>query len=147
MEHEPLLPPGIHDITEDQLDNHFLSSFSTSTTRQPLINGLKSFIAFLRKLGIPCEMWIDGSFTTNKVDPNDIDLVVFASESDVNQLDSDKQLLLANLIDRASSKRRFGCDVLFAVAEDFEMRSYWRGWYGFDRQERPKGVAKIMVTS
>lgn len=145
MEHDPLLPPGLHDIQEDELSNHFLSSFSSSVTRPALINGLKAFIASLRHLGIPIEIWIDGSFTTNKIDPNDIDLVVFASQDDVNQLELDSRLRLQDLIDRISSRSRFGCDVLFAVSEDFNSRSYWRGWYGFDRNERPKGIAKIMV--
>lgn len=145
MEHESLLPPGLHDVTEAELDNHFLSSFSTSETRPALISGLKGFISALRRVGVPCELWIDGSFSTQKLDPNDVDLVVFASEQDLNQLAPAEQQFFSGLIDRMSSRRKFGCDVLFSVAEDINMRSYWRGWYGFDRQEHPKGIAKLTV--
>jgi len=56
------------------------------------------------------------------------------------------QNYLKGLLDRTSTRRRFGCDVLFAPAGDQDLRSYWRGWYGFDRLEQPKGIAKLVVT-
>jgi hypothetical protein len=146
MDYDPLLPPGLHDVTEAELDNHFLSAFAESVTRPELIMGLRAFIAALRRVGVTCEIWIDGSFCTKKVDPNDVDLVVFAAMRDIDQLDPAKQQFFSGLIDRLSARRKFGCDVLFAVTEDINSRSYWRGWYGFDRLERPKGIAKMVVT-
>jgi uncharacterized protein DUF6932 len=122
-----------------------LSSFQNSTTRAQLILGLQRFLNALRKIGIPFEVWIDGSFTTNKENPNDVDLVAFASTADVNSLDPVKQHRLAGLFERITTRHSFGCDVLFSVAEDQNLRSYWRGWYGFDREEQPKGIARIMV--
>ena len=146
MEHDPLLPPGLHALTEAELDNHFLSEFSESKTRPALLAGLRAFISALRRIGVPCELWIDGSFSTNKLDPNDVDLVVFADRRQLDQLDPAKQQFFSGLMDRMSARRKFGCDVLFSVTEDVNRRSYWRGWYGFDRQERPKGIAKLVVT-
>lgn len=147
MEYDSLLPPGIHDITELEIDNHFLSAFKTSITRSKLIDGLHQFLAALRSCGVPCEVWIDGSFSTKKPDPNDIDLVVFASSQDINQLDTVKQHYLNSLFaDRINTKRIFGCDVFISLTEDPNHRSYWRGWFCFDRLERPKGVAKLVVT-
>lgn len=145
MEHDPLLPPGLHDVTEADLDNHFLSAFKDSATRPGLVAGLRAFILALRRVGIPCELWIDGSFSTQKLDPNDVDLVVFATKQHLDQLDPTKQQFFGELMDRMSARRKFGCDVLFSVAENINDRSYWRGWYGFDRLERPKGIAKLMV--
>lgn len=141
-----LLPPGLHDIDHADLDNHFLSAFPGSATRPQLIGGLRTFIAALQRIGIPFEIWIDGSFTTTKENPNDVDLVAFASDAAIQALDSGRRRALEGLFDRASSRRTFGCDVLFCVAEDANMRSYWRGWYGFDRDERPKGIARLAVT-
>lgn len=146
MEHAPLFPAGLHDFTEHELDNHFLSAFSESTTRPALITGLRAFLASLRNVGIAFEIWLDGSFCTEKINPNDIDLVVFADEKQVNSLDDSNKRYLAGLLDRITSRRKFGCDVLFAPAGDMNLRSYWRGWYGFDRHERPKGMVKILVT-
>lgn len=147
MEHDPLLPPGFHDVTVAELDNHFLSAFSASETRPALIAGLRAFLDALRRVGVSCEVWIDGSFSTHKLDPNDVDLVVFAAKQDLDMLAPDKQQFFAGLVgDRVGVRRKFGCDVLFSITEDPNMRSYWRGWYGYDRLERPKGIAKLVVT-
>ncbi len=145
MDESPILTPGLHDINESDLQNHFLSAFPGSLTRASLINGLTQFIARLKQVGIPVELWVDGSFTTRKENPNDVDLVVFASEADVNGLSAPHQTQLAGLLDRVSTRHKYGCDVLFSVKEDQDMRSYWRGWYGFDRNENPKGIARLMV--
>ena len=145
MNHKPLFPPGIHDISESDLENHFLSGFPSSSTRQRLISGLKKYLKLLKSIGVKFEIWIDGSFTTEKEDPGDIDLVVFGSTTELNHLPSPKKSQLHALFDRVSIKNAIGCDVLFAVAEDQDMRSYWRGWYGFDRNENPKGIARIEV--
>jgi hypothetical protein len=146
MTQKPILQPGLHDIGVADLENHFLSSFPRSKTRAVLIEGLNKFIEKLQALDIPIELWIDGSFTTDKLDPNDVDLVIFASQQDVNQLDSNTTGLLRGLLDRPSSRKKYGCDVLFSVKESPNQRSYWRGWYGFDRNENPKGIARITVT-
>ncbi len=146
MTDNPLLAPGLHDVQESDLDNHFLSQFTGSTTRPVLIQGFRSYLQALKQFRVAFEIWIDGSFVTNKQDPSDIDLVIFASQADLNSLPTpDQQSLARLLLDRASVKKAVGCDVLFSVAEDQNMRSYWRGWYGFDRLETPKGIARIRV--
>lgn len=142
---DPILPAGLHDFEIEQLSNHFLSEFPDSLTRSPLIAGLKAYIDSLKKLNIPMEIWLDGSFTTTKTNPNDIDLVIFASENDVNNLSLENKNLLKRLLDRIEIKKMFGCDSLFSIAENTNARSYWRGWYGFDRNESPKGIVRIMV--
>lgn len=145
MSESPLLPPGLHDVSQTELDNHFLSAFAQSTTRPGLIVGLRRFLNALQPFGIHFEVWVDGSFVTTKENPNDIDLVAFASVTQVNALSADDKKRLGGLFDRVSTRHSFGCDVLFAVREDENVRSYWRGWYGFDRTERPKGIARIVV--
>jgi len=147
MESTPILEPGLHDFDIEEIGNHFLMDFPTSKTREVLIDGLRSFIAHLANVGSPIELWIDGSFTTRKTDPNDIDLVVFSPAEILNNLPEDKKALFQALTDRPSIRKNFGCDVLFCPSEDLDMRSYWRGWYGFDRNEQPKGIARVMVAS
>jgi hypothetical protein len=145
MSYKPLLVPGIHDIDEKDLGNHFLSSFAGSRTRAQLIEGFHRYLGALRQFGVKFEIWIDGSFTTDKPDPSDVDLVVFCSATDLNALPDQQQQALARLFDRKAIKLQLGCDVLFCVAEDPDMRSYWRGWYGYDREENPKGIARLEV--
>lgn len=146
MDHPALFPPGLHPLSDLQLDQRLVLPFPDSRTRPRLIAGFRNFVGALQRVGIAFEIWIDGSFCTEKTDPNDVDLVLFASQVAVNGLDIGRQHLLSGLVDRPSSKRQYGCDVLFSPSEDENMRSYWRGWYGFDRSERPKGIVKLMVT-
>ena len=145
MDETPLLEPGIHDFELNDIGNHFLYDFPESMTRGPLIEGLNAFVGHLSNVGAPIELWIDGSFTTRKIDPNDIDLVIFSPASILNQLPIEKQQLFQALVDRPSIKQNFGCDVLFCPSEDLNGRSYWRGWYGYDRSERPKGIVRVVV--
>lgn len=145
MEYQPILSPGLHEIDQSELDNHFASDFPESTTRLTLIAGLRSFISALKQMEISFEIWIDGSFTTSKLDPNDIDLVVFADSASVNSLPVEKYMQLGRLFDRIEARKEYGLDVLFCPAENENGRSYWRGWYGFDRNEMPKGIAKVIV--
>lgn len=146
MSHPPLFPPGLHPLDESRLDDHFAHAFKDSTTRPILVSGLRAFLAALRKAGVAFEVWLDGSFCTHKVDPNDVDLVVFADANELNRLDPTLQSYLRGLLDRATARRQFGCDVLFSPSNDADMRSYWRGWYGFDRSEQPKGIARLTVS-
>ena len=146
MAHKPLLTPGLHEIEESDLDNHFLSSFVGTKTRAVLIQGFKQYLQALRQYGVQFEVWIDGSFATDKQDPSDIDIVVFASGAELNALPLHAQTSLRSLFDRVNIKHTLGCDVFFSVLEDANMRSYWRGWYGFDRDEQPKGIACVRVS-
>jgi len=147
MEETPLLSPGLHDFDLSEIGTFFLNDFPNSKTRKPLINGLVKFIEKLVDVGVPIELWIDGSFTTSKTNPNDIDLVVFSPSSILNSLPHNKQKQFQVLVDRETVKFNFGCDVLFCPSESQKMRSYWRGWYGFDRNENPKGIARVVVSS
>ena len=146
MEQKPLLEAGLHDFKLNEIGNHFLKDFPNSKTRKVLIDGLNSYVTQLSSIGAPIELWIDGSFTTNKEDPNDIDLVIFSPASILNSLTPEKQRLFQALTDRTSVMSNYGCDALFCPTKDQNMRSYWRGWYGFDRNEQPKGIARVTVT-
>ena len=92
MQYSPILPPGIHEIGEAEIDNHFAACFPSSSTRLKLIAGLCSFFSSLRQMEIAFEIWIDGSFTTKKLNPNDIDLVVFADSVSVEHLSLDGKI-------------------------------------------------------
>lgn len=146
MTHKSILAPGIHDLTEPELENHFLSGFTESGTRAELIDNLKQFLAALSALGIEFEVWLDGSFTTLKMDPNDIDLVAFASAKEIETLAPDKQSLAKTLLgNNVAIRQNLKLDVYFSAIENAEWRSYWRGWFGFDRNESPKGIARLKV--
>ena len=41
------------------------------------------------------------------------------------------------------SKIRYSIDVLLLPSNDINNRSYWRGWFGFSRNEQPKGIPRL----
>ncbi len=145
MEFEPLLQPGIHDITKGDLPNHFASPFSNQEKRIQLIERFNYLIEKVEQIGIPFEIWINGSFVTNKEEPNDIDIVFFFDPVKANSLPDDKKILLEEVANNPFSKYRYNCDVYFIPNDNQVLRSYWRGWFGYTRSETPKGFARITV--
>lgn len=144
--YKSLLPAGITDIQEDQIEDLLVRPFTSPAKRQLIIERFKVLLSEIRSFGIDFEIWIDGSFVTDKEEPSDIDLVFFAKTDAVNALQPDHQEKLAYIFEkRIETKIRYKCDVYFVRVEDGNLRSYWRGWFGFDREEKPKGIARIYI--
>jgi hypothetical protein len=78
-EFPPLLPAGSHVLSEEELFELTVGKFKASSRRKPLWDSLMEFCEDLRDAGIiPCKVWLDGSFLTEKIEPDDIDLIVEA---------------------------------------------------------------------
>ncbi|GAB2562400.1 DUF6932 family protein [Spirosoma areae] len=62
----------------DTVRRVFVEEFPTSTTRQPIFERYQECNARLRQL-LPdgFKQWVDGSFVSRKIDPNDIDVLTF----------------------------------------------------------------------
>jgi hypothetical protein len=145
MEYPALLEAGMHNMTLSDLKSVFVDPFENKERRENLLNRFEAFIARLTDVPINMEVWIDGSFATKKEHPGDIDLIVVFAIEDVNTLPVEKQLILKELFeDQKTTKLRYECDAYF-VLDEMNEKSYWRGLFGFDRNEKPKGIARIMV--
>lgn len=71
------LEGGVIDVREkSEIEDFLVNGFPTSTTRY---RNFESFCSFWNELdkNKVTRVWIDGSFCSNKVNPNDIDCVVF----------------------------------------------------------------------
>lgn len=145
MEFEPLLAAGIHDITKSDLSNHFVTPFANQEKRLKLIERFNFLIEKVEEIGISFEVWINGSFVTNKEEPNDIDMAFFYDPIAANALPHDKKLILAEVANNSISKYRYNCDVYFLPNNKVDLRSYWRGWFGFTRTEKAKGFARLTI--
>lgn len=144
-EFEPLLEAGIHDITKSDLTNHFVTPFTNQEKRLKLIERFNYLLEKVEEIGISFEVWINGSFVTNKEEPNDIDVAFFFDPVAANSLPPDKKLLLKEVANNSFSKYRYNCDVYFLPNDNINLRSYWRGWFGFTRTEKVKGFARITI--
>ncbi len=146
MDYDPLFEPGFHEIAFERIGEIFVDPFSNSNIRKLLFNRLKAFLKELKKTGISFEIWIDGSFATNKPEPADIDIVVVADPNKVNQLPRDKVLIINKLLrNKAVTRLRYKCDVYFVLNDNPNALSYWRRWFGFSPGERPKGIPRLTI--
>lgn len=65
----PLLPPGIHNATLDEVER----AFATTGHRRWLFSGLVRLLADLAAAGCRC-VFLNGSFVTGKTRPRDFDI-------------------------------------------------------------------------
>ncbi|HHF0549691.1 TPA: hypothetical protein ACPHT3_004337 [Vibrio alginolyticus] len=147
MDYPALLEAGMHNMTFTDLESVFVTPFEPNERRKALLSRLEAFTERLQEVPIDMEVWIDGSFATEKEKPGDIDLVVVCAEADVNNLPIDKQEILQELFgSQKHTKLRYECDAYF-VLDNVHDKSYWRGLFGFDRNERPKGIARLKMVA
>lgn len=139
------LDAGLHMSSMQELKEVFVKQFTTSQTREEIYNNFLEWKTELEKKYRIYEIWVDGSFATNKINPNDIDIVVFA------YLENNQELF--HQWNSIRNKDKIDAYLTIAVCEEnkkiltpklfYEMvnqRNYWRGQFGFDRNDLPKGI-------
>jgi hypothetical protein len=140
----PLFPPGFHDFAFDQLNAIFREPFPASSSRPRLLNGLEDLLLILRGFPLNLEIWINGSFSTKKEDPADIDLLILAEVGEVNGLSpSERQTLYNIVVNKPYIKTVYFCDLFLIFKAEQDKKIYWRGCFGFDRLDQPKGIPRI----
>lgn len=154
FEADGMLAAGFHDCDVDQFIETFVNGFPTSQRRSVIANALFDFSKEVFSVGIPAEFWIDGSYVTTKINPNDADLVLFLQIEHMN--------ILNTLTQAFRQKYQGVLDIYFAYAASPEnqqkcspidyqqivnQRNYWRGQFGFDRTDTPKGIVRLDCTS
>jgi hypothetical protein len=99
-DHPPLLGPGRHCLSLSDIEHLCVKDFQASSTRQKLFDSLGKMVNDFNGLNIPCDMLLDGSFFTEKIDPKDVDVAV---RIDVDFHDTLNQIQ-NNLIDLANTE-------------------------------------------
>lgn len=143
-----LIEPGIHSMDMTEFYDTFVAQFTTSQRRQIIFNNLIDFIKSISHSYKVYEIWIDGSYVTQKINPNDVDIVIFFPLEDFIQVSKVW----------SSLRNAINIDSYSAVAVTEETlnklspsdqnkahnnRNYWKGQFGFDRQDQPKGIINI----
>lgn len=143
-----VIQPGFHELSIKEVHSSFVENFPNSQSRR---NIFKSFLSFIEKISIgyaPTEIWIDGSFVTSKVNPNDIDILLFFTINDYLTIYGEwNNIRVHDNVDAYFS---------LTICEDtknktnsseyqnfINNRNYWRGQFGFDRNDIPKGIIKV----
>lgn len=80
------LAPGPHAATVDDVKSALVDAFSGSSTRKPIYEDWLELREHLSALVSLERQWLDGSYATMKLDPEDLDLATFAASDEVEAL-------------------------------------------------------------
>ena len=136
-----LLPPGVHVCTLAEVNERF-GSFYESDRRPNLFNSLQKLIADVRKTELFVAVVLDGSFVTDAITPNDIDLILVLRRT--HDWKHDPTPHEYNLLNRRRLRRQFGFDVFLAVDEDPDYQELVEFFGGVrDNPDIRKGILRI----
>jgi hypothetical protein len=119
------------------------------------MTGLWTLSACLIRWGVGEELWVDGSFLTEKIDPKDADLVLVLAENFEN-VATDEQLGVWDWWDDAADepKLMFRCHT-FSVPKIpigdpdhqvyLDQEAHWRKFFGTSREGQAKGIVRILL--
>ena len=142
----PLFDPGFYDVSshnlKESLTKLLVSPFDDSRQRKLLLNGLLALLEEVNEVSIFTEAWIDGSFVSDKEEPNDVDIVLWY---DVVSSISPRELqAYRELQDDDLMMYRYNCDVYLEISGDDTARRQWENWFGHDKTGQPKGIIRII---
>lgn len=145
----PLLDIGFHRFTLDTLRQFTVAPFPGSKSRERLFQQFEQLLDLLSDSNATGDLWIDGSYLTQKESPNDVDVLLVLDGVHVNSLNSVEQMQLFEVL--AIAKTIPGCDFHCCalptknVVEDDWQRAYWLRQWGFSRRDVAKGIAVLGV--
>jgi hypothetical protein len=149
----------MHPMTVEQVRALCVGRFPLSRTRDKIMTGLETVIAALRREGVVGEVWVDGSFLTEKIDPKDSDILLHV-EGDFYDNATPEQRRVIDWVKDEDLKTPHDCDsyVYFDYPTGHPwywlgvyMLAYWIRQYGFSRDDASgtpqyiKGLAAIRL--
>jgi hypothetical protein len=133
------LPAGIFDTTWPE----FCTRFGITAQRLQLIKGLEAALTNLAIAGCK-EAFIDGSFVTAKLEPNDFDACW-------NPENVSSQLIDPVLIDfskkRSAMKAKYGGELFLTTLPATREGKPFITFFQEDRQGKPKGIIRLDLTT
>ena len=151
-EYTPLLSVGRHEVSLHELHQLCVDRFPLSTTRKRIMEGLEKVIKRLNDNGIQGEIWINGSFVTEKINPNDVDIVL-RMNAEIYERGTDEQRQTVDWL-QMNLKDDYLCDSYCFMEYPQNhpnyrigqcLYSYWMKQFGFSRGNEMKGIAVIAI--
>ncbi len=152
-EFRPLFDPGLHMISLNDLRRICVNDFPLSTTRHVIMDGFLKLLNRIKSIGIEGELWIDGSFLTDKIDPRDLDFVLSVSAEHYDNSSEEMRSILDE-ITKDDLKPNYACDCYLKTewpkghplyGEGQRLRRYWINLFGHARGGDEKGIAVIRL--
>lgn len=149
----PLLPLGWHFMDISAVRRLCVARFPESLTRPRLMAGLERVIERLNGSGLHLELWVGGSFVTEKLNPNDCDVAVeFRGEEYDAAGMAQKRIIDWASGDGPWNEHRCDCAPFPVYPEGHALyaygqwrRAYWLNKFGYDGVERRKGLAVVRL--
>lgn len=145
-------PPGIIKITSDDFKKIFVEDFSGSESRPTIYDSYSTYCSdFKNQISQKFDQWLNGSYTTTKLNPNDIDLINIVLVDD--ELNS-KGEILRSFLSVGGSKDKYLVDGYFIPVYDKadprreiteHWLSHWADFFGHDRMRRPKALIEVPI--
>lgn len=153
-----LSPPEVLTLSVAEFEKLFVNQFPNSATRHSIFASYRRFADdFSREVCSAFTHWIDGSFVTDKLNPNDMDFVVHIKQ----EVYVTKELLIESTFRLAGAKRVYSDLDVYAVrsypADDPKRYltehdlAYWYDWFTHTRLNRTgkrnrKGFVEIIYS-
>ena len=149
--YQTLLSPGLQDLSLDALADEFVEPFNEGREHRAYI--LERFHAYLNRveaLGITIrELWIDGSFTTEKPVPGDIDVAIIMDRGEMQSIadeDMDEAQWLFHEAYKQEVKERYRTDAVLLYTDGESAQSLIQKTWGTYRDDvTEKGIARVVL--
>jgi hypothetical protein len=110
-----LLPPGVHPVTVEWLQQICVGDFPLSRSRTHIWEGFNRIYRQLLELAVPCRLIVDGSFLTQEIEPGDIDFSVCVTPEFYESCDQRQLALLDWIGNDITIKQTHLCDCYLCV--------------------------------
>jgi hypothetical protein len=126
-----------------------VTPFPSSIRRPAIFADFERLVAFVTTVGFICELWVDGSFLTDKSEPNDLDVAVAFWAVDAAMADPN---ILNDFENRLNGGRKFSINLDTYLCPRFDKSDprhgadgslYWSGLWGKGRDDWLKGYVVI----
>lgn len=125
-----MLPAGFRNFTVDELRDLCVKEFPESTVRADIMAGFEVIYEQAASLGIEGEFWINGSFLTRKIDPDDIDFLLVTDSKFRDHGNTQQTAFIEWLINNERDpKKSFRCDTdaVFRFPQDSPWYEHFTG--------------------
>ena len=124
------LPPGIHPCDTNELIARFGSG---SPEREVEMKELLDFIQWAQAADVQ-RLVVNGSFVTDKIEPNDVDIVILPGPG-----------YPRNELSYLDQELRWPFLQVFTAADEHDLETWVSQDFGTDRNQYPKGVVEVLL--
>jgi hypothetical protein len=148
------IPYGFHPSTLKEYKERFVTEFTNSETRNYIFTEFIGYSGFLLSFNLATEKWMSGSFTSAKLNPSDIDMVVLYDGIKYNGHPNENEFDFF-FLSRSGYKDLLHHTIYLAVYPEKDPRyqlykreyKKWRDFFSITRDDKPRGLVVIDTLS